>query len=47
MLPVKEPEEIMRDYIDSLRAEAERLGVSVDGRWGVTRLRHEIDQATP
>jgi hypothetical protein len=31
--------------IDSLRAEAERLGIVVDGRWGVARLQHEISQA--
>lgn len=28
--------------IDSLRAEAARLGLVVDGRWGVARLQHEI-----
>jgi hypothetical protein len=31
--------------IDRLRAEAEQLGVAVDGRWGVARLQHEIMQA--
>lgn len=31
--------------IDSLRAQAERLGIAVDGRWGMVRLQHEIMQA--
>jgi hypothetical protein len=31
--------------IDSLRARAARLGITVDGRWGVARLLHEIGQA--
>src|SRR5215207_2024053 len=30
---------------DQLRAEAEELGVQVDRRWGVDRLRQEIDTA--
>jgi hypothetical protein len=30
---------------DKLRREAEDLGVEVDGRWGVDRLRAEIDAA--
>jgi hypothetical protein len=28
-----------------LRAEAERLGIEVDGRWGTLRLQHEIEIA--
>ena len=32
----------MRAY---LVAEAERLGIDVDGRWSEKRLRHEIDAA--
>ena len=31
--------------LDSLRAQAERLGIAVDGRWGLARLQHEISQA--
>lgn len=31
--------------LDELRAEAEALGVAVDGRWGVDRLRDEIAAA--
>jgi hypothetical protein len=31
--------------IDSLRAQAARLGITVDGRWGIARLQHEIMQA--
>jgi hypothetical protein len=39
-----EPE--MTDHaIDRLRLEATQLGIDVDGRWGVARLRHEIQQA--
>jgi len=32
--------------LDQLRTRAEGLGVSVDKRWGVDRLRQEIDQVT-
>jgi hypothetical protein len=28
--------------IDQLRGQATRLGILVDGRWGVARLQHEI-----
>lgn len=31
--------------IDSLRLEATQLGINVDGRWGVARLRSEIAEA--
>jgi hypothetical protein len=31
--------------IDSLRMEANQIGLAVDGRWGVARLQHEIAQA--
>jgi hypothetical protein len=31
--------------IDDLRSEATELGIDVDGRWGMARLQHEIDQA--
>jgi hypothetical protein len=33
------------ERMESLRAEAERLGIEVDGRWGTLRLRHEIEIA--
>jgi hypothetical protein len=33
------------ERMESLRAEAERLGIEVDGRWGVPRLQHEIETA--
>lgn len=33
--------------VDELRAEAEARGVKVDGRWGVDRLRAEIEAAQP
>lgn len=31
--------------IDRLRAQAERLGIHIDGRWGAARLRQEIAKA--
>jgi hypothetical protein len=31
--------------LDSLRLQATQLGINVDGRWGVARLQHEIEQA--
>lgn len=31
--------------LEQLQAEAEVAGVKVDGRWGVDRLREEIDAA--
>lgn len=31
--------------IEQLRLEATQLGIEVDGRWGVPRLRHEIEIA--
>ena len=31
--------------LDSLRLEATQLGIDVDGRWGVARLRSEIAEA--
>jgi hypothetical protein len=31
--------------IDRLRAQANRLGIEVDGRWGTIRLQHEIAKA--
>lgn len=33
--------------IDSLRMEATQLGINVDGRWGLARLQHEIEQTKP
>jgi hypothetical protein len=42
--PKPEPED-NGATLDSLRAQAERLGIAVDGRWGVARLQHEIMQA--
>lgn len=35
------------DELDALRAEAEALGIKVDGRWGVDRLRAEVSAARP
>ncbi len=34
------------DETEALRAELMALGVKVDGRWSLTRLREELDQAT-
>lgn len=39
--PLADPER------DALRAEAEKLGVEVDGRWGPARLREAIAAASP
>lgn len=41
---VAEPVE-PEDDLDVLRAEAESLGVDVDGRWGEKRLKQEIGKA--
>jgi hypothetical protein len=35
------------DELETLRAEAEALGIAVDGRWGEARLRDEIAAAQP
>ena len=42
--PEPEPEDDGAKIFDKLRAQAERLGITVDGRWGAVRLRQEIDQ---
>lgn len=41
---VETPPEVDGD-IDALRAEAEKAGVKVDGRWGADKLREEIAAA--
>jgi hypothetical protein len=33
------------ERMESLRAQAERLGIEVDGRWGTIRLQQEIAKA--
>lgn len=33
------------DPLDDMRAQAHRLGVEVDRRWGSMRLQHEIEKA--
>jgi hypothetical protein len=33
------------ERMESLRVEAERLGIEVDGRWGTIRLQQEIAKA--
>jgi hypothetical protein len=43
--PKPEPEDNGAKALDALRAQAERLGIAVDGRWGVARLQHEISAA--
>ena len=37
----------MTHELEVLQAEAEALGIKVDGRWGVDRLRSEIEAAQP
>jgi hypothetical protein len=41
--PAEEPQS--EDDLADLRAQAEALGVKVDGRWGADRLRQEIEDA--
>jgi hypothetical protein len=38
-------EEVSEYSLDGLRLQATQLGVNVDGRWGMARLRYEIEQA--
>lgn len=33
------------EQIDELRAEAEGLGIEIDGRWGEARLKEKIEEA--
>jgi len=40
-----EPEDDGLKILERLHAQAERLGITVDGRWGVNRLQQEIAQA--
>jgi hypothetical protein len=42
---VEAPEDEGAKIVNRLRAEAERLGIAVDGRWGAGRLQQEIAQA--
>jgi hypothetical protein len=39
------PDKPSADELEELRAEAEALGVRVDGRWGPVRLNYEIKMA--
>ena len=41
----EEEEKTEGEEIDLLRAEAEDLGISVDKRWGIGRLKEEIAKA--
>ena len=43
--PEPEPEPKEHDTLESLRQEAEALGIEVDGRWKEARLRDEIAKA--
>lgn len=44
--PAKPPEDLVADDIESLTAEAEALGIKVDARWKVKRLKEEIAKAS-
>jgi hypothetical protein len=46
-VPRYEPEPAAEEApsLDSLRLQATQIGINVDGRWGVARLQHEIEQA--
>jgi hypothetical protein len=43
--PQSEQREEPATTLDHLRAEAQQLGIDVDGRWGAARLSYEIAQA--
>jgi hypothetical protein len=45
VIPDSENEVNPDDDLTALRADAESLGVKVDGRWGADRIRAEIDKA--
>jgi hypothetical protein len=45
VVPEPEPEDTGMQILMKLRAQAERLGIDVDGRWGAARLQQEIAQA--
>jgi hypothetical protein len=45
VMPTEIVEATDEPSIDKLRAQAERLGIAVDGRWGIYRLQQEIAQA--
>jgi hypothetical protein len=40
-----EPRLADSDEVAALKASAELLGIEVDGRWGITRLRKEVERA--
>lgn len=42
---VSKPADKSGDDLEALRAEAEKVGVAVDKRWGADRLRQEIADA--
>lgn len=44
--PEPEPEDDGAKILERLREQADRLGIDVDGRWGVARLQHEIGLVT-
>jgi len=44
VVPEPEPEDDGAKMLEKLRAQADRLGISVDGRWGAARLQQEIAQ---
>ena len=43
--PIAAKAEAVEPDLGALRAEASRLGILWDGRWGPVRLNHEIAQA--
>lgn len=43
---VKPSDAVVSDELTSIRSDLEELGIKVNGRWGVERLREELDKAT-
>lgn len=43
---VAEKAQSIESELDSLIAQAESLGIKIDNRWGVKRLREEIEKAS-
>lgn len=43
--PASDAPPVLLSDIDQLRAEAKKLGLAIDGRWGVRRLQQELVRA--
>lgn len=45
VVPVERPQVLASPDLEPLRAEAKRLGLEIDGRWGVATLMRKVDEA--